>query len=99
MSLNNWMKKEAAAPVENTMQELRALLEEGYTTVIYHADTDACQDCKNFDLEEIPLEEVIDGGAEYNAPIYALVHIGDTCQIEVTGPGLEPVFLDYSGRV
>jgi len=96
--LNNWIKIDAKAPVEETLLELERLLDEGYDTVIFHAEPDSCRICKEYNKEEIPLEDFI-SDAEYEAPIYTLTHPGCTCKIEVTGFNLDSVWMDYSGII
>ena len=97
--MNKWLTRQAKAPVERTLPILRRLLREGYDEVTFKPGMTACPTCRRHRQEKKDLQDLINE-AEYAAPIYTWAeHPGCQCEIEVTGPDLETVRLNFSGEV
>jgi hypothetical protein len=89
----------SAAPQDVSLPVLEELLGEGYDSVLWHTSPGATDGpCISMNDERFPLPEFI-ANLQHAAPIFEKTHVGCRCSLTISGPGLEDVAVDWTGRL
>lgn len=90
MLKNKDLFKLAAVEEDTSAANLLRLLDKGYTTAKLIYGKGDCYICaKNHGMTRT-ITELLESSF-YNAPIYEWTHVGCRCELEITGPGLDPI--------
>jgi len=85
-----------SANIEHSLDDLKNLLELGYTTATFYAYADACEKCQVMSGNVWDLADMINTTL-YNAPIFCRLHVNCKDYLLVQGDGLSDVIVKWDG--
>jgi len=92
----NWLR--IGAETDESLSVLERLLDAGYTNVKWIVSSEPCAICRDLEDKEWDLKDFI-SGLDHEAPVFEHGHVNDRCELEVSGPDLETIRVNFEGII